>query len=160
MHLLIDLMRGFASAKRGSDLLWEFFVKKITKTPHPNEAAKTAAVLRLLLEVEVEPKGGSYFGLSLDALLPLLGPGLVGTAYQKYCSQACEDLYRVALTYPGISDEDALKLQAAVWASGPEISPAHLESIRHLAESSVARRGGKTSHLWAAGLASRAPDRT
>jgi hypothetical protein len=77
VHLLLDLFRGFASARRGSDALWELFVKKINKTPHPNEAAKTAAILRMLLEVEIESKDGSFLGLSLDSLLAQVRPGLV-----------------------------------------------------------------------------------
>lgn len=150
-HLLLDLVRGFASAKRGSDALWELFAKKLLKTTHPNEAAKTAAALRMLLEVEVEPKDGAYFGFSLSALLQLVQPGLVGAVDEKYSSHACEDLFTVALTYPGISDEDSKTLQAAVLSSGTAISRAHQKSIERMVEASVAKRGGRSDHLLAGG---------
>ncbi len=152
VHLLLDLVRGFASARRGSDTLWELFVKKINSTPHPNEAAKTAAALRMLLDIEIEQQDGAYLGLSLASLMPLLQPGLVVPADQKYSSQACEDLYRLALAYPGISDDDAKTLQAAVVASNTSISRQHRQSIERMIEASIARRGGDAGHLLTAQL--------
>lgn len=140
----VDIMKAFSRARRGSDELWEYFLKHSLIDQSVDPIERDIALVSFIAEVDLPKDKIPSSTLDISSLASTITNALNQGKIIKANSVACENLAFLAVIHPWATADEAQTFENILKACLPYATPSSMRRVQSIYDRAVKAGSLKT----------------
>lgn len=143
----MDLMKAYSTARRGSNELWEHFIKHVLDDPAADQLERDVALVAYSAEVDLPKELIQAFKIDSAVVASKLEQRMRSNHKYYSNSTTAENLAYLALKHPWVSGEEAKMYEECLRESFAYVARPSMERIKNMYEEAAKSSAIKTSGI-------------